>query len=167
MDTKIYGESLKLLCRGRRVFSGKNLYVKGACYSAIRNAGLARGSEFLYMGKHKITTNIGMNVLRNGHREYFGIISGGINWYDAIGNCEFLLDNEDGIELLIQSIDKSEEKTIRISLDGLPKRPPKTTKIRLDVQFTGPRECRIHAVDAGFGEWFPSSGAQWTERLKI
>ena len=166
-DTDWYAQSLKLLCRGRRVFSGKNLYVKGACYRAMDEANAARGMEFLFMGKHKITHNIGMDVFRNGRKEYFGIISAGVNWFEAKGSCEFLLDKEESIELCIQTIDRSETRKIRVPLDGLPKRPNKTTRLRLSITFTGVRECRIDVKDCGFGEWFPASDFTWTERLKL
>ena len=85
-------------------------------------ANAARGMEFLFMGKHKITHNIGMDVFRNGRKEYFGIISAGVNWFEAKGSCEFLLDKEESIELCIQTIDRSETRKIRVPLDGLPKR---------------------------------------------
>jgi len=166
-DTSWYPASLKRLCRGRRVFSGKNLYVKGACYRAMDEAAQSRGMEFLYMGKHKITYNIGMEVQRNGRKEYFGIISAGVNWFDAKGSCEFLLDRENSVELCIQAIDRSDAKRIRIPLEGLPERPNKTTRLHLDIEFTGVRECRIDIRDCGFGEWFPASEFTWRERLKL
>ena len=149
------------------MFSGKNLYVKGAWYRAMDEANAARGMEFLFMGKHKITHNIGMDVFRNGRKEYFGIISAGVNWFEAKGSCEFLLDKEESIELCIQTIDRSETRQIRVPLDGLPKRPNKTTRLRLSITFTGVRECRIDVKDCGFGEWFPASDFTWTERLKL
>ena len=123
--------------------------------------------EFLYMGKHKITHNIGMEVLRNGKKEYFGIISAGVNWFEASGSCEFLLDRENSIELCIQSIDRAEVRNIRIPLEGLPERPNKTTRLHLFIAFTGVRECRIEVRDCGFGEWFPATDFFWTERLKL
>lgn len=166
-DTPWYPSALKQLCRGRRVFSGKNLYVKGACYRAMDEANPNRSMEFLYMGKHKITYNIGMEVLRNGKKEYFGIISAGVNWFEASGSCEFLLDRENSIELYVQSIDRTEAKKLRIPLDGLPERPNKTTRLRLSITFTAVRECRIDVKDCGFGEWFPASEFSWTERLKL
>ena len=166
-DTSWFPLSLKQLCRGRRVFSGKNLYVKGACYRAIDEANPKQGMEFLYMGKHKITHNIGMEVLRNGKKEYFGIISAGVNWFEASGSCEFLLDRENSIELCIQSIDRAEVRNIRIPLEGLPERPNKTTRLHLFIAFTGVRECRIEVRDCGFGEWFPATDFFWTERLKL
>ena len=166
-DTSWYPGTLKFLCRGRRVFSGKNLFVKGACYRAMDESQPNKGMEFLYMGKHKITYNIGMEVQRNGKKEYFGIISAGVNWFEARGGCELLLDGENSVELCIQSIDRSDAKRIRIPLEGLPERPNKTTRIRLDIEFTGVRECKIDVKDCGFGEWFPATDFTWRERLKL
>ena len=162
-----FPETLKLLCRGRRVFSGRNLFVKGACYRSMEELESGQGTEFLYMGQHKITYNIGMEVLRNGRKEYFGIISAGVNWYEASGSCEFLLDGTNGIELLIQSIDRSDARKILIPLDGLPERPNRTTRLRLSIEFGAVRECQRTVEDVGFGEWYPSSGKTWTEKLKL
>ena len=128
---------------------------------------LGLGTEFLYMGQYKITYNIGMEVLRNGKKEYFGIISAGVNWYEARGSCEFLLDGTNGIELLIQSIDRTDVRKILIPLEGLPSRPNRTTRLRLTIAFDAVRECQLTAEDVGFGEWYPSSGKVWTERLKL
>ena len=119
------------------------------------------------MGQHKITYNVGMEVLRNGRKEYFGIISAGVNWYEASGSCEFLLDGTNGIELLIQSIDRSYARKILIPLDGLPERPNRTTRLRLSIEFGAVRECQLTVEDVGFGEWYPSSGKTWTEKLKL
>ncbi len=166
-DEPWFPETLKFLCRGRRVFSGRNLFVKGACYRSMEELELGLGTEFLYMGQHKITYNIGMEVLRNGKKEYFGIISAGVNWYEAKGSCEFLLDGINGIELLIQSIDRADIRKILIPLEGLPARPNRTTRLRLSVAFDAVRECQLTAEDVGFGEWYPSSGKVWTERLKL
>ena len=43
-------------------------------------------------------------------------------------------------------------------LTGLPKRPNKTTRLLLKLQYISRKECRITVKDLGFGEMFPSSG---------
>lgn len=129
-------------------------------------ANAARGMEFLFMGKHKITHNIGMDVFRNGRKEYFGIISAGVNWFEAKGSCEFLLDKEESIELCIQTIDRSETRKIRVPLDGLPSGPIKRPPAAVHHLY-GRAGVRIDVKDCGFGEWFPASDFTWTERLKL
>lgn len=48
-------------------------------------------------------------------------------------------------------------------LTGLPKRPNKTTRLLLKLQYISRKECRITVKDLGFGEMFPSSGKEWEE----
>ena len=40
----------------------------------------------------------------------------------------------------------------------LPKRPPKTTRLHLQVDFTSPQAGVILITDMGFGSMFPATG---------
>ena len=47
---------------------------------------------------------------------------------------------------------------VSISLDELPARPNKTTRIEVIVSFTAERCMTVRVVDKGFGELFPATG---------
>lgn len=56
-------DSLKFLCKGRRVFQGNNLYSKGSCYSIKEQiVPTELSSGFVFLGEEKLKSNIGMKV---------------------------------------------------------------------------------------------------------
>lgn len=60
-------ESLRYLCKGRRVFQGNNLFSKGACYGMMeRLTPGENGKNHVFLGRDKLKSNIGMKVLRQG-----------------------------------------------------------------------------------------------------
>ena len=60
-------ESLKFLCKNRRVFQGNNLYSKGACYGIGERIKPGKEwKEYVYLGADKLKSNIGMKALRLG-----------------------------------------------------------------------------------------------------
>ena len=48
-------------------------------------------------------------------------------------------------------------------LPGLPKRPNKTTRLLVELNYVSPKECCITVKDLGFGDMFPASGRVWKE----
>ena len=76
-------ESLQYVCRNRRVFQGNNLYSCGACFGLMEK--LEPGEEsaaYVYLGKDKLKSNIGMNVLKQGRESYYALLDAGENWYE-------------------------------------------------------------------------------------
>ena len=85
-------ESLRYLCRGRRVFQGNNLFSKGACYSMMERLHPSEnGQNHVYLGQDKLKSNIGMKVRRQGEESYQALLDAGINWYEAQNTMEFYL----------------------------------------------------------------------------
>ena len=155
-ETNWYPETLKLMCNGRRVFIGNNLYSKGACYDAFRRQ-LGRGAGPIYLDQSKMTDRICMKIRRGDREEMFPIVSWGEHWYESDHKYEILLENNDPIELYQNSLATGEEKTITVSLDGLPDRKNYTLRLIVQAVFTDENRCRITFKDAGFGEIFPET----------
>ena len=155
-ETNWYPETLKLMCNGRRVFIGNNLYSKGACYDAFRRQ-LGRGAGPIYLDQSKMTDRICMKIRRGDKEEMFPIVSWGEHWYESDHKYEILLENNDPIELYQNSLATGEEKTITVSLDGLPDRKNYTLRLIVQAVFTDENRCRITFKDAGFGEIFPET----------
>lgn len=148
-------KNLKLLKTGRRVFMGKNLYVKGACY---------RGLEFqkeqlshVYLGKEKVCAHIVLRAEQDGKEVYVPVVEGGKNWYESSTSFDVLLLEEPVLEFAVIPINGHEKKTSVIHLQNLPKRPKKTTKLRIDLEVLSPTLAKLKIKDLGFGELFPQS----------
>lgn len=161
-------ESLQYLCRKRHVFQGRNLYTKGACYAMCRKLHIGKNLDnYLYASEDMVEYNIGMQVDIRGQNTDYMLISAGINWYEAQCSCEILLKEGKELVLYARSLRGGDASSFSITLDGLPDRPPKTTRLRLHLEFESATTCRVRIKDLGFGEFFPSSGLTWESVLNM
>ncbi len=163
-----YRESLRLLCRDRRVFRGNNLYSKGACYAALER--LDPGSltdRCVFVGRDMVRANIGIYALRRGREVYLPLLDARVNWYEAKGECDFLLEEENTFSLKIVTLDGNVNREARVTLDGLPARPRRASRIHLEMDMTDGETVRIRMEDLGFGEFFPATHRLWEESFQI
>jgi len=161
-------EALKYLCMGRRVFRGNNLYSKGACFGAMEKVEPSEiGASMVFLGEDKLKANVGVRVLRNGIVSYFAVLDAGKNWYECGGGFEIILDEEPGFSLIITSLTGGVVVERQITLDGLPERPARTTRLRVDVYLESADVARVLVTDLGFGEVFPASGREWSFEVEV
>lgn len=161
-------ESLKYLCKGRRVFGGNNLYSKGACLGMKEKLCESEmGKAHVFLGEDKLKANLGMNVLRRGVDSYFALLDAGQNWYDARKECEFLLETGDSFEMRVTPLNGRDISIVQIMLDDLPSRPDKTTRIHMTIYMKDVSTVVVHMEDMGFGDLFPSSGKTWQEEFNV
>ena len=161
-------KSVAYLCRiCRHVYYGENLFVKGACYAMLerKEPHLIRG--YLFMGRHRTQTNIGMELKIQGNPAYYPLISAGTNWYEAGGECELLLDGEEDLKISVRSLDSSRNDIFVMELPGLPKRPDGATRIRLRTWMPDPGHAIFAAEDLGFGDLFEATHRKWTEAVEV
>lgn len=159
-DKKWMTNSLAFLCNRRKVFMGQNLYTKGACYAAMEYARMNRVGDYLYAGSDMIEQNLGMEMIIRGQREFYPMISAGVNWYMAGAECEFLLEDTDEVVIYSKSM-SGEELSHTVHLDSLPERPDKATRLHLELKFIGKRKCQVTITDLGLGNLYPASGRTW------
>jgi len=161
-------ESLKYMCRGRRVFQGNNLFSKGACYGArerVYPSTLA--ISYVYLSKDKLRANIGMTCDRGQMEIYYPILDAGTNWYDAQSTFDVMLVKNNAITLNIAPVDGRKTRVARISLEGLKVRGNKTNRVGLHFYMEDANAVQIEITDRGFGEFFPSTGQVWKECLPL
>jgi hypothetical protein len=161
-------ETLRYLCKGKRVFQGTNLFSKGACYYAKeRYAETPIGKQHVYLGNDKLKTNIGMRILREGKDSYFAVLNAGINWFEAKKSYDIIL--EDGKELIfiLTPLTGTGKKEAKFLLDGYPYHERKITRMNIELDMTSENKLRIHVVDLGFGEISQSTGLEWIEEISV
>ena len=149
----------------RRIFGGTNLFAQGACFSAREKVEERRLKGYLFLGNDLVRYNIGMEMMINGSPTYYALIAAGVNWYEAEKECELILDGTEELEFVVSSMESGKRNRYTMKLDGLPKRPPKTTRIRLRLEYDSPVTCQITAEDLGFGDMFPASHKTWHETM--
>lgn len=153
-------ESIQILCRGRRAFQGKNLYTKGACYGSMIQRTKKR-IPYVYFSDHKLSSNIFIQV-HNGERKFFyDLAEAGSSCYEVEKSCQVLLDGDESVDIWMQAPDSGKARIESLVLTGLPKRPPKATRLMIELLASERREIRIRITDVGFGPWYPSSGKVW------
>ncbi|MCI8416391.1 MAG: hypothetical protein HFI33_02615 [Lachnospiraceae bacterium] len=166
-EERWYENSLKVLCAGRRVFAGNNLFAKGACYRAAELSGEEPPVSYLYFGNDKIPCNVGICVM-NGQRDGVEVlIPAGVNWYEAKAECEVILYDKPVVEILFQPLQGTSMLKESILLDGLPERPSRATRLRVEVTFTKKTSCQVRIWDLGFGELFPATNLSWEEEVDV
>lgn len=153
-------ESLAYLCQGRRVFLGKNLYVKGACYASMVKGG-QRLWNYAYIGEHVMKMNISLKVLNRGEMIFFPLIKAGENRFEAKRGCEILINGANVIDFWIQKPQSREAKIETLELTDLPQRPERMCRIGIFVEAVSDSRVKVEIQDLGFGELYRSSEKTW------
>lgn len=156
--------SLSHLCKGRKVFLGKNLYSKGACYGGYIKDG-KRDWPFIYIGDNDLKLNLSIKILENNVMKFFTLIDAGESWYDIKGECEVILDGEPEIEFFIQRPESREAHSEVLELTDMPKRENRTTRLRIEARPVSDVAVSITITDLGFGEISPASGKSWEHTI--
>lgn len=161
-------ESLRYLCRGKRVFQGNNLYGKGACYALKARLGIdEEKKEYVFLGLDKLKANIGMKVLRRGLESYYAIMDAGVNWFEARKEFDVILEEGNVLSVILTPLNGKEPREINMVLDGLPERPKRTARLEIAVEMAAETQVKITVRDRGFGELFPASGGEWMKLFEI
>lgn len=161
-------DSLKYMCRGRRVFQGNNLFSKGACYGARERVYPSTLSgAYVYLSEDKLRANIGMTCDQGQTEVYYPILDAGTNWYEANNTFDVMLVKNNTITLNISPVDGRKTRVARISLEGMKVRGNKTNRVGLRFYMEDANAVQIEITDKGFGEFFPSTGQVWKECLPL
>lgn len=161
-------ESLRFLCRGRRVFQGNNLYSKGACYGMAERLFPGEiGKNHVFLGEDKLKANIGMKLKRRGEDSYYALLDAGTGWYEARGSVDFLLEEGNSFSLVITPLNGREVKYAEVTLEGLPVRNGAFSRLHMELKMTAESSVRLSVEDMGFGELFPASHQVWTESFEV
>lgn len=158
-------ESLRFLCKGRRVFQGNNLFSKGACYGMQERLNVSQaGKEHVFLGRDKLKANVGMQVLRQGEESYYALLDAGVNWYEADYTMELYIRDGNEITLKVMPLTGKNGKEAKIILEDL---PGNIARLRTRFFLEAENLLVIEAHDLGFGEFRSSSRRVWQERIEL
>ncbi|MCM1100192.1 MAG: DUF5716 family protein [Clostridium sp.] len=158
-------ESLRLLCMGRRVFQGNNLYSKGACYAmAERLSPSEVGQAHVFLGEDKLKANVGIRILNRGEESYFALLDAGINWYEASQEFEFYMRGGNELDLEITSLIGGESRTVRITLEDM---LPGMSRMRARLFLEGEKALVAEIEDLGFGSFRTATGQVWRKQIAL
>ncbi len=158
-------ESLRFLCKGRRVFQGSNLYSKGACFGMQERLFTSEtGRTHVFLGNDKLKANIGMKIMRRGTESYYALLDAGINWFEAEQTMECYLQDGNEIEIRMMPLIGKNGKIANIVLDDLPEG---LTRLELHMYLKEESRLIVEITDLGLGEIRPGTGRVWREELEI
>lgn len=163
-----FQKSVRYLCTKRRVFAGNNLHSKGACLCLMEYfMPSVLSKEYVYLGNDKLIANVGMEVLERGKEIYFPIMDGGTSWHDNKKEWDFLLEEDNKLRLKIIPLTGKNVVYTDIILEGLDFHKVKYRRIHMEVHMESRDVMIIKVRDKGFGEYVPSSGQYWEERVTL
>lgn len=161
-----YPNSLRVLCNGRRAFMGNNLYSKGACYTALDKAENVMDG-LVYLDDSKLTDQISIKMRVSGEEILFPLVTWGAHWYESDKEWEVLMENNEDIELYIDSLSTGKRRTETVSLKGLPERSNYALRLRISTMFLNDKICKITFEDVGFGEFFSPTGFEVEKVIEL
>ncbi len=165
-NNKWMKKSTAVLCQGRRVFVGQNIYTKGACYRAVGGEYREFEDRFFIETKENVLFDVGIS-LGDEKDTFYPIVSGGKQWYNIHGKVNVILDDTDTITIVYRSRHTDAEKREVVKIFGLPRRPNKTTKLSLEVEFENPTEGAMIIRDLGFGKLFPTTNKIYRKEFRV
>ena len=158
-------ESLRYLCRGRRVFQGNNLYSKGACYGILERLQESDvGKNHVFLGNEKLKSNVGMKIMRRGRESYLALLDAGINWFEAEAQQEIYLSEENAVELVLTSLIGKTSRIARILLEEL---PAGICRIKLHLYLKDENHMIVEIEDLGFGVFREATHRVWKEEMEL
>lgn len=95
-----------------------------------------------------------MKVERRGEDSYFAILDAGQNWYEAAADFEVILRKGNSLFFHITPLTGENITDKKIELEGLPERPPCTTRLKIHVEMESVNQVTATIEDMGFGEFF-------------
>lgn len=157
--------SLRLLCKGRRVFLGNNLFSKGACYGMQERLSTSEvGKKHVFLGNDKLKANIGMKILRQGEESYYALLDAGVNWYEAEHSVEFYIQEGNVLTLIITPLIGTESRTEEIVLQDF---PGSVARLGMQLHLEAENVLAVEIQDLGFGEFRSSAGRIWKENINL
>lgn len=163
-----YPQTKKLICHNRRVFGGSNLYSKGACLGGMEKIAPGESAKaYLYLGKEKLKKNIGVLRMNQGKTETEILLDGGINWFEAKAEFEFIPGEDYKLPLVIVPLDGSKERIVPVILPQIKGRDLKSLKYSCTLTMKSETELSVVIEDLGFGAFYKPGGRKYEETILL
>ena len=95
------------------------------------------------------------------------LASAGACWYDSKATLELIRGTADALDLTVRRVDPAGIRKISIPLTALPDRPERMTRMEVTIAFQSEEQMMVRIRDMGFGDFYPSSGVEIKETVKV
>lgn len=157
--------SLKVLCNGRRAFIGQNLFSGGGCYYALLQKE-EKETDYMILAPETVFYESG--VVDSGREEQFvPITKAGKAWYETKGSIEVIPERGKKVEIVFSNVMTKEKQVEAVDISRLGKRPRKTGRLHIEVEFLGSRNGLILVRDEGFGAFVPATHQVFLKEFQL
>ena len=159
--------TIKKISKGRRIFIGQNLYCKGACYAALQLAGRDTLDNVVFLLEDTAHYSVEVAIYEDGTNKDISLCELGTAIYEGPKSLDLILDDVNQIPYKVKDKRGQIVSQGRLVLDGLPRRPNKTTRVELLLRFISNSRFKLQIADKGFGEMYPATDKVWEEEVII
>jgi molecular chaperone DnaK (HSP70) len=149
----VFGESVQFYKNSKGILAaGATLYAAGAL-------SLLSTASIKIEDSHKLPWDVGIYVKHEGKGRFYTLLERG-SWLWQKPKTTYLIVDGDKPEIELALRDQyGKTSTLgTASLGGLPKRPPGTAKIALNIEAKSMGSYAVKIKDLGFGEIYPAGG---------
>lgn len=158
---------MKLLCTKRRVYMETAVFAKGAAMYAADRLRPQTSYPYAMICEGRLKSSVTMEVVHKGQELSVTLAAAGDSWKDTGAILEVIPEKQNTVELEITPFDSKKKRAVTLMLEGFPKRPEKTTKVRVEVSFLDEKTMRVVLTDRGFGELFPATDARVVQEVML
>ncbi len=158
---------MKSLSGSRRLYLEQAIFAKGAAYRALDFTHDKSSYPFTCICEGRLRATVSMNVVHKGQETSVVVASAGDCWYERRAVIDVIPDQQKTIDFVVTPLDTKKKKMVSIELEGFPERLDRTMKVRIMVAFLDGHTMDVRLKDLGFGELFPSSGAQIRQEVML
>lgn len=158
---------LEKVCNRRRVYVEASVFSRGAV--VIGTDDLRRVTAFPYtiICEGRIQASVVMEVTYRGSKKSMVLAEKGSCWYEIRTSVDLILDEMDSINIKVVLPEGKLVRSFSIPLDNFPKRPARTTRVQVILNFASEHEAVVRVVDMGFGDLFPATGAVKKSKIML
>lgn len=160
-------EFMKLICSKRRVYMEPHIFAKGAAYKAADYMHETTSYPYTCICEGRLKTTVSLNVMHKGQETSVVIASAGDNWYEMSRGLDVITDHQNTVDFVLSAPDGKSRKLISIPLEGFPKRPERTSRVRIQISFLDEKTMDVSLKDMGFGELFPATNASIRQEVML
>ncbi len=153
-------DSLRMVCRGRRAFQGKNLYTRGACYAGMIQKH-QEDAETVYFCEYKIKEHISLKVSSGDEHFFCPLAEAGCNHHQVGKRLRILLAGEAVLELWMQQPGSREARIESLELPGLSVSEQEPARLSITVSPGEEGSILLNVQDMGFGVISRGTGLEW------
>lgn len=150
---------LEQLCQRRKVWSEASLFARGALIIGVDDTRETTAYPYTIICEGRIQASVTLDGISRGVPQKVFLARQGSCWYNTRNTVDLILDSREPVVLREELADGKLTRKFTILLDNFPKRPPKTTRAQVILNFVSEHEAVVRIVDKGFGDMFPATGA--------